>query len=167
MLLLLIQLALAQQDTADPARKADAQLQQLEQIMLALERAHPEIVAEAAHETHEEECATALRHVSLKTAVPLAICVRSSIDHGADEADIETVLNDLRKRYPEAMKAHPGEFWIERLTAAREELRIQKLIEEKAEKKAEEILEDSLSLDGPSLLEDSAEPPVFPFIELP
>lgn len=142
LLLMLISIAFAQ-DTAAPEPPDDALLQ-LEQILYALERVHPEIVNEVTHETHERECATALRYVTPRTAVPLAVCVRTSADHGVNVEDVEAIFRDLRGRYPGLMHAHSTEFWLEHLAAARKELRIQQALEREAAEQVEQVFEGAL-----------------------
>lgn len=105
------------------------QIEELEKIVAALERIHPEIVDDVRHETCEVACHQAIKLAPTKTAIEFAECFKAAEHHDVDVDSNEAMLKHMRAMYPDEMAKHNDLFWRMTLDSARMEFKYQQAME--------------------------------------
>lgn len=116
----LASVAYAQDEDLSPGEVvAQQHVEDMQRIVKALEKVHPEVVAEVEHEERAQECRIALRDVGKVRVSMIAECFYVEADHGTDIASNDAMLKALRSRHPNEMAKQNDLFWRMTLDAAR------------------------------------------------
>lgn len=95
------------------------QVNQLEQIVKALERVHPDIVAEVKHEECERHCHVAISDAGNATTKQFVECIKAVKAHKVDINSNDAIILSLKMRYPHEMARQDDPFWNRTMDAAR------------------------------------------------
>lgn len=136
----------AQPEVPPPAPQQQ-QIEDLERIVDALERVHPEIVAEVVHEETHVQCEAALKDIAEHVPMRMVSCLTAEKEHGVDVLQPIAVLDALKQRHPEIMAVQADPYWTALFNLAQPEFVKQSAVAEAALMDTQSM--ESLPVHGP------------------